>query len=259
MAFKKRFLNLLRLCLMALVLIAAALVSAIGTIRLSMREPEATLPPLTGLTVDQAQQQLLPLQVQVKVEEELYSQEWEAGRIISQIPSAGNQLKTGQRVYVLVSLGAQKSPIPNLVGKRFRAAEITLFQHDLTPGEEGRVEKAGTEVGQVLAQEPLPTQGQAHGPVVSLLVSRGENPRSYLAPDFVGGTLAQVRKAVAEAGLPQPSLTYLTRKDILENTILSQVPHPGARVGARTIFELQVATRSERSVETGRSGPDGRP
>ena len=96
---------------MALVLIAAALVSAIGTIRLSMREPEATLPPLTGLTVDQAQQQLVPLQVQVKVEEELYSQEWEAGRIISQIPSAGNQVKTGQRVYVLVSFGGPEKPL----------------------------------------------------------------------------------------------------------------------------------------------------
>ena len=51
MAFKKRFLNLLRLCLMALVLVAATLVSAIGTIRLSMREPEATLPPTPGETI----------------------------------------------------------------------------------------------------------------------------------------------------------------------------------------------------------------
>ena len=112
MAFKKKLLSFLRLFLMALVLMAAALVSAIGTIRLSMQEPEATLPPLVGLTVEEAQQQLVPLQVQVKVEEELYSEEWEAGRIISQIPRAGNQVKMGQRVYVLVSLGEQKAPFP---------------------------------------------------------------------------------------------------------------------------------------------------
>ena len=259
MAFKKKLLSFLRLFLMALVLMAAALVSAIGTIRLSMQEPEATLPPLVGLTVEEAQQQLVPLQVQVKVEEELYSEQWEAGRIISQIPRAGNQVKMGQRAYVLVSLGEQKSPVPNLVGKRSRAAEITLFQRGLTPGKKGRVAKPGTEAGQVLAQEPLPTQGKAHGPAVSLLVSRGENLRSYLAPNFVGRTVGEARKALEDAGLPQPSLTFRTLENSREDTILSQVPRPGARVGEHNIFEFQVATRSPQAPESSGMGPAGRP
>ena len=245
MALKNKFLSILRLLLMCLILTAVTLVSAIGTIRLSMnmKGSEATLPSLRGLTVSQAQQQLISLQVQVKVEDEIYDQEFKTGHIISQIPLAGNKIKIGQRVYVLVSLGEQKSPVPNLVGMRFRAAEITLLRHDLTANKKGQVEKTGTEVGQILAQEPLPTQGFANSPIVSLLVSHGAGLQSYLAPDLVGTNLTKARRVIMNSGLPQPSVTYLTRKDAIENLILAQIPLPGAKIGARTIFELQVATK----------------
>ena len=245
MALKNKFLNILRLLLMFLILTAVTLVSAIGTIRLSMKGSEATLPSLRGFTVSQAQQQLLALQVQVKVEDEIYDQELETGHIISQIPLAGNKVKIGQRVYVLVSLGEQKSPVPNLVGMRFRAAKITLLRHDLTARKKGQVEKTGTEVGQILAQEPLPTQEFANSPTVSLLVSHGAGLQSYLAPDLIGKSLTKVRRVITNSGLPQPSLTYLTRKDAIENSILAQIPLPGAKIGARTIFELQVATQEK--------------
>ena len=103
------FVGMIKLMLLALVLVSAAVLSAIGTIRLSLQNSEATVPKLVGLSVEEGQELLRPYRMQVKVEDELYSEQWKAGQIISQAPSAGSKTKMGQSAYVLVSLGKKRS------------------------------------------------------------------------------------------------------------------------------------------------------
>ncbi len=244
MAIGRHFVGMMKWILLALVLVSAAVLSAIGTIRLSLRNLEDTIPALVGLSVEEGQELLRPYRIEVKVEDQLYSEQWEAGRIISQAPSAGSKVKMGQSAYVLVSLGKQTVPIPNLVGKTLRAGQITLFQRNLTLGEVARVYSSGSQANQVLAQEPASTHLGAHRPNVSLLVSLGENPTSFLATDFIGRSLQQAEADLENSGLPKASVTLEFTQATSEGRVLAQIPLPGAKVGRHALFEFRVSTHS---------------
>ena len=256
MLLKQRIFDALKILLLGMVLISAALLSAIATIRLTLKSPEATLPDLVGMEIQEAVKLARGEGIEIRVEEELYSEEREAGQILSQAPAAGSRLKVGQHAYVLVSRGPQKTPIPNLVGMGLRAAELTLLQRGLKSGEIAEVWDSGTEAGQVLAQEPPPEEREASGPTVSLLVSRGKPPEGYLAPNFVGQSIENAKEALERSGLPSAEINFNYRAapyrkavdqgpdqgedEAIEATILSQIPLPGARIGSHTVFVFEV-------------------
>lgn len=69
--------------------------------------------------------------------EEVFSDEVEAGKIISQNPHAGTQLETGSVITLRVSLGKEQTQVrvPNLIGLSEMDAIVTLTEQGLTPGE----------------------------------------------------------------------------------------------------------------------------
>ena len=57
-----------------------------------------------------------------------------AGRIVSQVPPPGEQVRRGWRVRVAESMGPQRVVIPNLIGGSERAAEINIRRRGLEMG-----------------------------------------------------------------------------------------------------------------------------
>jgi serine/threonine-protein kinase len=69
----------------------------------------------TGLTQEQATSVLQTAGFHVAVDEK-YSDEVDAGVVISQSPAKGTKLQPGQTVTIVVSLGPPQFPIPSFVG-----------------------------------------------------------------------------------------------------------------------------------------------
>ena len=222
------------------VLVAVALVSAIMTIRLAIRGHEAAVPDLTGVALEKAQRTLSGLGLGLDVEDKLYSQ-YPADQVVSQVPPSGTRIKTGQHVHVLVSLGPMQASIPNLIGTSVRAARIVALQRGLTVGDVAMVHQRGSQADQIVAQDPRPENTSARSPAVNLLVSLGSPPPAYVCPSFLGRPLSAVRSDLQQAGIQIGQVTPMPVMSAASNTILSQSPLPGSKIGPDTVINFQVA------------------
>jgi len=241
MSLRERIRVLFRLVLLVTVLVTVALVSAITTIKLTIRGHQETMPNMVGLSFDSAQRMATGLGLEMKVEDKLFSAQYPAQAIVSQMPSPGTRIKLGQHVHVLVSLGPPEVAIPNLIGSSVRAAKITALQRNLTVGDLVGVHWPGAQSDQVVAQDPPPEDTRARTPAVNILVSVGEAPDAYLCPRFIGRPVADVRRIAGKAGFTVSGVTYVTAAIAPKGIILAQSPIAGSKLGPDTAFSFQVS------------------
>ena len=241
MSVRERIRTLFRLFLLTTVLVTVALVSAITTIRLTIRGHQETMPNLVGLTADYAQRMTSGLGLEMKVEDKLYNTQYPAQTIASQMPPPGTRIKIGQHVHVLVSLGQPQVFIPNFVGASIRAARITAVQRSLELGDVVGVHWRSAEPDQVVAQDPLPESAELRSPAVNILVSLGEEPAGYLCPRFVGQPLAEARHSLEKAGFKVGGVTSVPAGSGPRGVILTQSPPAGSKIGSDAEFSFQVS------------------
>ena len=240
MSLREKIRALFRLFMLFTVLVAAALISAITTLRLTIRGHQETMPSLVGVPLEAAQRRASDLGLELKLVDRLYNSQYAANQVLSQEPPAGTPIKVGQHIHVLVSLGPQLVAVPNLIGRSLRAAQIAVVQRGLTVGNVAGLHNLGTEPDQVLAQDPSPSTTSARSPAVDFLVSLGEPPPAYVCPRFLGQRLADAQRAIEKSGFRVGKVTPVPADGTAPGTILRQTPRPGSRIGPDTIFDFQV-------------------
>jgi eukaryotic-like serine/threonine-protein kinase len=241
MSLRDQIRTVFRLFLLFTVLVAVGLLSAITTIRLTIHGRQATVPDLVGVPVERADRMMGNLGLGLKVEDKLYSDQYAANQIVSQVPASGTRMKAGQHVHVLVSLGPMRASVPNLVGTSVRAARIVALQRSLTVGDVASVYWPGTTAGQIVAQDPPPETTSVRSPAVNFLVSLGEMPPSYVCPSFIGVPINTARQELEKAGFQVGQVTPLAQTPSAPDTILGQSPAPGSKIGSDAVFNFQVA------------------
>lgn len=241
MSWRDRLRTLFRLTLLFAVLVAIALASAIATIRLTIRGHQATMPNLVGMPVEAAQRVARGLGVELKVEDKLFSTQYPASQIVSQMPPQGTRVKEGQHIHVLVSLGPPQITVPNLIGASIRAARITAVQRGLTVGDVAAVHWPGAEPDQVVVQDPPPLTSEVHSPAVNFLVSLGPPSPAFLCPSFIGQTITEARRTTEKARFRVGEVTGIPTDAISKGVILSQSPQPGSKIGPDVVFTFQMA------------------
>jgi beta-lactam-binding protein with PASTA domain len=190
-----------RIALRVLILIAVFLASALTAMRLAIHGREVAMPKVVGMSMADANRAAAASGLFLYVEDRFYSADMPEGRILSQLPPAGESVRRGTRIRIALSLGPQKLVIPNLVGQSERAAEMNIARRGLEVGSVAVASLPGVPPDQVAAQSPPPNATNAASPKVNLLVSASPDPASdlYLTPDFVGHTLDEASRAVAES------------------------------------------------------------
>jgi serine/threonine-protein kinase len=241
MSLRERIGILFRLFLLCTVLGTVALLSAIMTIRLTIRGHQETMPNMVGLSFDYAQRMASGLGLEMKVEDKLFSTQFPAQAIVSQMPPPGTRIKIGQHVHVLVSLGPPQVVIPNFVGTSVRAAQITAIQRHLTLGDVAGIHWPNAGPDQVVAQDPPPESAELRSPAVDILVSVGETPKAYLCPRLIGRPIAEVRRSLEKAGFKVTDVTFITTENGPRGIILTQSPAPGSKIGSDAVFSFQVS------------------
>ena|SRR5208337_814939 len=241
MSFPERVRSIFRLFLLLTVLVTAALVSAIMTIRLTIRGHQETMPNMVGLSFDSAQRMANGLGLEMKVEDKLFNPQYPPQAIVSQMPAPGTRIKIGQHVHVLVSLGPPQVVIPNLMGTSIRAARITAIQRNLTLGDIVGIHWPQSEPDQVVAQDPPPESTEVRSPAVSILVSVGEAPEAYLCPKLVGQPIMEVRRSLEKAGFKVAGVTPITTESAPPGIIFTQSPPAGSKIGSGAVFSFQVS------------------
>ena len=175
-----------------------ALVLAAATALLLARPGAATTaaPSLVGLTQPDAANRASEAGVRMEVEER--TSDDPAGFVIEQSPAAGEWVRDGGTVTVVVSRGPPPVAVPDVAGQEEAAAQLTLT-------DAGFVVEVATEhheevpAGTTLRTEPAANEQLRPDSPIRLVVSAG--PAPVPVPDVSGRTYDEAVAVLAEARL----------------------------------------------------------
>jgi beta-lactam-binding protein with PASTA domain len=190
-----------RLVLLALVLLVVALVSALTAMRLAIHGHEVVVPDLVGKSPVAARAIAEQSGLELTVERQYFSPTVPEGKILSQLPPAGSQVRRAWQVRVAESLGPQRVEIPNVLGQSERVANINIRRRGLDVGAVAQIRLPDAPEGQVMAQAPPPNASGVSAPKISLLVTAPSQPQALIMPSFIGQPLGSVTQALQDAGL----------------------------------------------------------
>jgi beta-lactam-binding protein with PASTA domain len=245
-----------RMASVVMLLIAAALLSAITTMHFAIHGAEVKIPMLKGMTVAEARSQAAGMGLNLDVDNRYYSADIAAGHILSQSPPPGSVVRREWHVRVAESLGPQKVDVPDTVGADARVAALRLRRVGLEVGAAAKLPYAGAEDGTVLAQDPPGhSQGIAQ-PSVNILVAAPDNaaPDGYVMPDLTGIPVITAQILLSKIGLKVDTPTYADvfvppvsmgpeqpKSPIAPGVVIAQQPMAGARVDQTTMIRLTAA------------------
>lgn len=220
----------IRYMLRALLLILIAMGSAVTAMRFAIHGREVRVPNMVGLTPAKAEQLAITNGLAVEVADRFYSADVPEGAILSQAPVANTKVRRGWRVRVAESLGAQRAPVPNVVGESARAAEINITRRGLEIGTRAEIHLAdATEEGQVVAQDPPGESANVVSRKVGLLLAKKPEQEFLLMPLLVGRPASEVQAMIGKAGLPEAKLVAAAAPQLEPSAV---VPSPAGASAA---------------------------
>jgi len=240
--------TLFRLVFLALVLLVVALVSALTAMRFAIHTREVAVPDLVGKTPAEARSVAELNGFQFEVERQYYSPKIPAGRILSQIPPVGTQIRRGWQIRVAESLGPQRVNIPNVIGESERAAEINILRRGLDVGAVAQVEIAGVPPDEIVAQNPSPSASSISAPKINLLAAQAPQPQAYVMPSFVGQTVSAATAALKDAGLRLGKLTMAAPAGSNAPAAPLQAPSPSPQPSPSSIIVSQNPTAGGKAL-----------
>lgn len=196
-----------------------------------------TAPDLRELTVDQALEKVAAEKLYLQQDHRQQSSLPE-GRIISQIPKPGEEIKTGTPIRVIVSSGMNLIAVPGgIVGETRQRGAFRLRSVGLDEGNIAQIAMPGVAGQTILATDPPAGTGVPDGFKVNLLISSGESASVRTMPPLTGYTMDQARELLALEGLKAEERIE-PRPGAAPGKIHTQVPLPGVQLDSQTRIVL---------------------
>ena len=233
-----------------LVLVVVFMAAALTAMRFAIHGRQTAVPKIVGMTPHDAETALEAHGLVLERTDRFYSAEIPAGRIVSQVPSPGEQVRRGWHVRVAESMGPQRVTIPDLAGDSERSAEINIRRRGLELGTMAVADIPGANPDQIVAQSPPANAMNVSAPKVSVLVAATEDRKSYVMPDLRGRTEDEAVNAIVGAGLKAGNITSQPDAGADNNSavtlpsstriVTKTIPGPGQRVWEGQAINLEV-------------------
>lgn len=139
----------------------------------SMGVEKVEVPQITGITSEEAQAALAAVGLIGGSVTEEYSEEYDAGYVISQGKSAGSKLEKGSAVDYVVSKGSSKVEVPDLYGMTMAEAQQALSNLGLVSGAVTSGGHSDLPEGQVMSQTIAPGSHVDRGTAIDFQTSDG--------------------------------------------------------------------------------------
>ena len=186
-----------------------------ATMRVALSAREVSVPVLVGLEPTDAAAAMESAGLTLKVDDNRpFDAKVPLGRIATQDPASGLEVRRGRSVRVWISAGSRSSLVPKLVGEPERAAQARLQQDGLELAGIADIRSSSWPTDTVVAQDPSPG---ARNTRVGLLVNRGERAGGFVMPDVIG--------------VSGDAAVALLRSHGLRVAIVAQQPYPGVPSG----------------------------
>jgi eukaryotic-like serine/threonine-protein kinase len=241
-----------RFAMLALLLVAVALISAVTAMRFAIHGQEVQVPAVVGMVPADAERTVTSAGLQLEIERQYYSPRIPEGRIMLQMPEAGTKVRRGWQVRVAESMGPQRVAIPDVTKESERTAEWNIRRRGLDVTSVAEMQLPGTPADEVLAQSPPANASGVAAPRTSLLVSIAAAPDQYLMPSFVGQPLGTASRTLQDAGFRLGNVSMAPQAETAAapsapppqpapaSTIVTQTPSAGQKVSLGAVVNFAV-------------------
>lgn len=183
-------------------------------------EALVSVPYITGMNQELAQERLKELSLQLKVKESIYNDTVEKGYIISQNPAANEKLEKYSNVEVIVSLGSDKVNVKQIGIDKMSAENAKNVLENLGL-KVNIVEQFSDNIerGMLIRYEP---DMVAKGGTVTLYSSKGREIRQTKVPKLVGKTEAEAQKLLKGSKLSVGEVKSEYNDTVPKGSVISQ-------------------------------------
>ncbi|PIP78671.1 MAG: hypothetical protein COW85_03335 [Ignavibacteria bacterium CG22_combo_CG10-13_8_21_14_all_37_15] len=168
--------------------------------------------------------------------------------IILQKPSAGETVKKGRRIFLVLSGGEPTVVVPTILGKSITNARFALERVGLKIGEIMEVSSDNPK-DIIIAQQFIAGVKIKKGTFLNVSVSAGRTEGDILIPNLLGKSLNEAEKILNEAFLKIGKINYQPSFDLLPNTVKDQYPSPGGKLNQGDAVDLFVTKNVETKEE----------
>ncbi len=208
---------------------------------------EVEIPNITRMRYEDAKATLENAGFAIIKEEERFSDELPFGYVLEQSPAPQAKVKYGRRVHVVTSRGEKRIPVPDLVGRSQREAELLLNQARLALGSVSYDYSSIHPEGVISWQSVPPRAEVAVNTKVNITLSVGPEPEAFVVPQLEGRTLQDAVLKIQQAGLRLGQLTYTIVPDLLPETVIRQSLQANTIVEKGAAIDLELSSLPDRN------------
>ena len=212
---------------------------------------EISVPDLTNLFYEDARDKMSKLGLEIIEESKKFDRSniYPIGVIMSQNPKPGSKVKTGRRIYVIVSKGEPIIEMPDLLKRSERNAIFTLQNKGLELGQVSYDFSEYYPAGQVSYQSIMPGREIKPATIVDLKISLGNYPDKFVVPDVVNRNIQDAKKIIKQAGLTLGAISFEIRDDLLPATVITQSLEAGFEVMQGDTVNLLVSKLPPKTMD----------
>jgi serine/threonine-protein kinase len=194
-------------------------------------------PDLRNRTRVQAEAQARQGGFTVRIGPGQYSEKVPKDTVLDQRPGAGQRIVSGGEITLILSLGPERYPVPEIVGVVWELAKQQLEQLRLVPVQAPDVYSDTIPKGSVAETVPPPGTPVPPGAQVTVKLSKGRAP--ITVPNVVGKDVNEARDILQKAGL----VVAVTNQDSdkPKDQVIAQNPVDGTGVEKRTTVTITIS------------------
>ena len=184
----------------------------------------ATVPSVQGRTQAEAVSAVRKAALDPKVTE-AFSEKVPTGVVISTDPAAGQTVRRGSDVALVVSKGPERYAVPPVVGMTLAEATARIEAVNLAVGKVTKAFDEKVPEGQVVSAKPGPGANLKKGATVALTVSKGRRPIDV--PDLTGKDATIASRQLSALGLKVDATKQQNSDTVAKGKVISQDPRDG--------------------------------
>lgn len=227
-------------CALLIVLLGVGGCKLIG----SSSSKEVTVPKLVGMNVDEAKTKLESLNL-VLVEAGTEESDEPEGTILKSNIEAGTKVKENTEVRVIISGGATKIKMPDLVEDDLDTATTILKSYGLKISSSTEDYSDDIPKGKIIRQTPEKDTDVDEDTEITVVISKGPKIRKNTVPSVVGMSEEDAKSKIINSGFKVNSVTQKTEDQSQNGIVLGQSVEGGETITAGKTITITVGIYSE--------------
>lgn len=199
------------------------------------------VPPVIGLDKDEAIKVLKDKKLNGLVIGTVNDDSVESGKVVSQSPNPNFEVKEGTNVELTISIGKNKTIVPNLSNVDYDKIEEILSKSNLILGKVERKYDDKVEENKVISQSVTYGEEVEKNTKIDVVISRGKENKKIEMPNLIGKPEAEAIKMLYDIGLSVGN-TDKKEDSKKQGTVIWQSYGEGTKVDADTKVDIVVSS-----------------